>query len=129
MEPVSKADLVADLKALQDMYPDQRITRNFYRHHGHYSETTWQYYFPTFASFLATITESPSRYMPQEDTLNTWIDTTSYDVGDVFLIGGTRHKIVSKGPAAIRTQRQYWYHDLLDWLKDKRAKEAPNHIS
>lgn len=129
-----KADLIEDLRALQDAYPDQRITRNFYRCHGHYKESQWQYYFPTFSSFLATIQDSLARYIPQEDVYSAWIDTTSYDIGDVLLIGGTRCKIVAKGPAAIRTKRQYWYHDLLDWLSSLRKQQkaalekAPNHL-
>lgn len=123
MEPIAaKEEIIADLKALQECYPHERITRNFYRIHGFYKESQWQYHFPTFASFLGTLElDSPARYvaikeLTKEDMLGPWIDMTSYDIGDIVFIGSKRHKITAKGPAYVRTKRQYWYHDLLDWL-------------
>jgi hypothetical protein len=132
----SKADLIADLKALQELYPDQRITRNFYRHHGHYSESQWQYYYPVFSAFKNTLHESSSRFIPtNDDKFGTWLDAVSFDVGDVVAIDGARHKVIAKGPASIRTKRHYWYHDLFasllaywfPFLKDPHAK-APNNL-
>lgn len=135
MEPtVPLADILADLKALQEEYPDQRITRNFYRHHGYYQESQWQYYFSTFRAFREAV--DPPTVSHDDPMLSGWHDAfgpvmgkpiSSYDAGECVFLGGQRHKIVAKGPASVRTKRQYWYHDVLDWIKDKREK-APNDL-
>jgi hypothetical protein len=44
-------DCISDLRKLQQIYPLKAITRNFYRHHGHYSDATWNQHFGTFHEF------------------------------------------------------------------------------
>lgn len=47
----SKQDCIDDLRKLQEAEPLKSITRNYYRHHGHYSDATWNQYFGTFHEF------------------------------------------------------------------------------
>lgn len=50
--PNATADnCIDDLRKLQQEYPLKAITRNFYRHHGKYSDATWSQHFGTFHEF------------------------------------------------------------------------------
>lgn len=44
-------DCIVDLRKVQAQYPLKFITRNFYRHHGQYSDATWGQYFGVFLEF------------------------------------------------------------------------------
>ena len=48
---VSPEDCIMDLRLLQEEYPDQYITRNFYRHNGSYSDSSYSKHFGTFKEF------------------------------------------------------------------------------
>lgn len=48
---VTKDELIADLRRLQEENPYTFITRNFYRVNGTYSDATWNSHFGTFAEF------------------------------------------------------------------------------
>lgn len=44
-------DCIEDLRNLQKEFPLKAITRNFYRHHGKYSDATWSRHFGTFHEY------------------------------------------------------------------------------
>jgi hypothetical protein len=44
-------DCIDDIRILQKEHEDGHITRNFYRAHGKYSDSTWNQYFGTFLEF------------------------------------------------------------------------------
>lgn len=44
-------DCIEDLRRLQKEFPFKSLTRNFYRHHGKYSDATWNQFFGTFHEF------------------------------------------------------------------------------
>lgn len=51
-DPNASADnCIDDLRNLQKEFPLKAITRNFYRHHGKYSDSVWNQYFGTFHEF------------------------------------------------------------------------------
>jgi UDP-2,3-diacylglucosamine pyrophosphatase LpxH len=45
------ADLIKDLRRVQEMYPDKFITRRYYRAYGKYSDGTWDRHFGTMEEF------------------------------------------------------------------------------
>lgn len=47
----SSEDCIEDLRTLQKEFPLKAITRNFYRHHGKYSDATWNQFFGTFHEY------------------------------------------------------------------------------
>tara|TARA_Y100000310_G_scaffold243676_1_gene248219 strand:- start:4682 stop:6019 length:1338 start_codon:yes stop_codon:yes gene_type:complete len=47
----SKEDCIADLRKIQEDNWGKHITRNFYRHSGAFSDSTWGQYFGTFQEF------------------------------------------------------------------------------
>lgn len=47
----SEEDCIMDLRQIQEEHPEKYITRNFYRHHGSYSDSTYTKYFGTFKEF------------------------------------------------------------------------------
>lgn len=47
----TKEDCIADLRSVQNEFPLKHITRNFYRIHGLYSDSTWNQFFGTFLEF------------------------------------------------------------------------------
>ena len=51
-DPEATADTcIQDLRRLQELHPYKALTRNFYRHHGKYSDATWGQFFGTFLEF------------------------------------------------------------------------------
>ena len=44
-------ECIADLRALQEEHPEKFISRNFYRHAGSLSDSTWDRHFGTFSEF------------------------------------------------------------------------------
>jgi len=47
----TKESCIADLRRVQDLNPFKVISRNFYRHHGKYSDSTWNQWAGTFHEF------------------------------------------------------------------------------
>lgn len=51
VKEASREECVADLRALAIASPETPISRNYYRVHGKYAESTWSAYFGTFEEF------------------------------------------------------------------------------
>ena len=47
----TKDDCINDLRRIQEENWGKHITRNFYRHHGKYADSTWSRHFGTFQEF------------------------------------------------------------------------------
>ena len=47
----TKEEVIADLRSVQEEYPDKYISRNFYRTYGKYSDSAWDCHFGTFKEF------------------------------------------------------------------------------
>lgn len=50
-EGATKEDCIEDLRQVQLEHPTMSISRNYYREHGNYSDSTWNRYFGTFHEF------------------------------------------------------------------------------
>jgi hypothetical protein len=130
---VSKDELIADLKSVQELYPGAQISRNFYRIHGFYSESQWHYYFPTFSNFLS---ESGIRepWQVSKDTssasdfLTNWVDMSAYQVGDILEIVGVKLRVTSKNGSSVTVKRQYWYHSLWSCLASSHKDGAKQRL-
>lgn len=48
---ITEDDCVAELKAVQQAFPDKRITRNFFRENSSLPDRAWEFRFGTFAEF------------------------------------------------------------------------------
>lgn len=141
-----KEELIADMKAVQALCWTCRITRNYYRAHGKYTEAKWQHYFPTFKDFLEAASIDPTMHegfhRPYEFVNNSYLETTAryHDyfqaadlglqtelnpilnlanskAGDFFAMGGKLYQVTGRNGTAVYTRRYRWYNRLHDWLR------------
>ena len=81
---VSKEELVADMKTLIGQYT--KVTRDFYRSQGSFSEAAWSKHFPTFKSFIEAAVGNTT---PTEAAKYIFTDTT----GEILLDKTTIHTL------------------------------------
>jgi hypothetical protein len=60
LKPVTREELIADIQAIQDEFPEVTISRNFYRKHGAFKDDQWEDVFSTFPSFVKAAAISPA---------------------------------------------------------------------
>jgi len=99
---VTKEQLIEDMKTLIGQYT--RVTRDFYRKQGSFSEATWNQYFPTFKDFVdAAIGETE----PSEAAKYIFTDTT----GEIYLDKTSIH--------TLEELLEYCKVDLSIWRVDR----------
>ena len=81
---VSKEELIADMKTLIGQYT--KVTRDFYRSQGSFSEAAWSKHFPTFKSFIEAAVGNTT---PTEAAKYIFTDTT----GEILLDKTTIHTL------------------------------------
>lgn len=119
-----REELIADMKLVQSLCWTCRITRNYYRAHGKYTESQWHYYFPTFKDFLEAAgiapdaRESPNYSISDLEEINQAILTLSNSkTGDFFAMGAKLYQVTGRNGTAVYTRRYRWYNRLHDWLR------------
>lgn len=124
--PITKEDLIDDLKTVQRLYPAVQVTRNYYRANGKYRESDWQEFFPTFRAFLnAANLNVGYEWSDYTSISNLALQTEIYPIlnltnsqtGDFFAMGGKLYQVTGRNGTAVYSRRYRWYNRLHDWLR------------